>query len=139
MIYLFQGSDFIMKSFFEKNDIQKLDVDGFVKKYEELAFTAAECYITDNLMFNKKYKQFGKLHNRIRLNDDFAHDAIDKLMKSKDSIVLCEISCMSCIIGYKKNESLKIIEKNLYKIDNPAWRHHIKFALSEICGITIDK
>ena len=145
LLYEYAKKNFskIFSDFDKKIDIKKLDINEFVNEYEKLAFTASECYINDNPtlngVLNKKYKQFGKLSNRIKLNDDFAHAAIDKLMKSTDSIVLCEISCMACIIGYKKNEAIKIINKNLYKIDNPAWRHHIKLALSELCGITLDK
>ena len=78
------------------------------------------------------------MSDKLKLNDDFAHEVIDVLLKSKNPITLCEISVMACIADYRKNDAIKTINKNLHKVNSPAFSHHIKFALSEKCGIKIN-
>lgn len=126
----------------EKINVKKLDVEGFAKKYEELVSLYPGYYENESpalkTILNSKINQLPKLNEKIKLNDDFAHEVIDILLKSKNPITLCEISVMACIINYRKNEAIQIIKKNLNKIKSPAFSYHIKFALSEMCGIKIN-
>lgn len=114
----------------------------FTKKYEEIVSLYPKYYENESpalkTVLNYKMKQLTKLSDKLKLNDDFAHGAIDILLKSKNPITLCEISVMACIINYRKNDALKTINKNLHKVNSPAFSDHIKFALSEKCDIKIN-
>lgn len=126
----------------EKINIKELDVEQFAKKYEELVSLYPEYYENKSpalkTVLNYKINQLSKLNEKIKLNDDFAHEVIDILLKSKNPVILCEISVMACVIDYRKNEATEIIKKNLHKINCPSFSYHIKFALSEMCGIKIN-
>lgn len=126
----------------EKINVKKLDAEQFAKKYEELVSLYPEYYENESpalkTVLNYKINQLPKLNEKIKLNDDFAHEVIDILLKAKNPVILCEISVMACVIDYRKNEAIEIIKKNLHKINCPSFTHHIKFALSEICGIKIN-
>ena len=116
--------------------------EEFIKKYEELAPAYPESLVNGHntlkhKLSSKKVDQLIKLNKKLKLNDDFAHEVIDMLFESKNPVTLCEISCAAIYINYRKDEAIKIIKKNLKKINNPPYVYMKEFFLRETCNISI--
>lgn len=125
-------------------NMRKDKVERFVKKYEKVAPTYPEYIMMTNntlkkILCNQKAKELIKLNNRLKLNDSFAHEVIDKLLNSKNPITLCEISCLSIFIGYRKDDAIKVVKENLKKTNKPIYVILRKAFLYSTCNIEINE
>lgn len=125
-------------------NMRKNKVERFVKKYEKVAPTYPEYIMMTNntlkkILCNKKNSELIKLNNRLKLNDSFAHEVIDKLLTSKNPITLCEISCLSIFIGYRKDDAIKVVKENLKKTNKPIYVILRKTFLRSTCNIEINE
>lgn len=123
---------------------KKHSQEKFIKKYEKLAPTYAKSLLQgDNFLkkikISKETKELIKLNDRLKKNDTFSHDVIDKLLESKNPITLCEISFLAIFINYRKEDAIKIIKCNLKKIDNKVYILLRKTFLRIECNVYIDE
>ena len=117
-------------------DVNKMDLETFVKKYYDLALLYPEYLMCDDVILKVGLKnrvdQFLILKDRLKENDAFAREVIDILMETEKPVVLCEI-CLSAIdINYRKEEAIKNAKDSLEKIDNEFYRCSMNLFLSKL-------
>lgn len=133
----------IFPEFVESLDIEKLGIDEFVKRYDELATGFPGYLSSDDLVLKTvlkfRTKRIFELNNRLKLNDEFAHVVINKLMKSKNIGTLGEISVLAICIGYKTNIALENLKLIVSSINTTSYLSRINFVLRQQAGVTIVK
>ena len=110
------------------------EIEKFAEKYDKYATNYPQIFLNQTPVLKSQAKKLGEFNKRILVNDEFSHGVIDRLMCCESLGTRGEAAVFAITLNYRKDEGLAILEDVLEKNDNPAFAHHLKFAIRVLNG-----